>query len=277
MRILSAETITKTVSELCVRAVTDIPEDVVKALQSARERETGAARAVLDQILENQHIAREIKRPCCQDTGMTVVFLDIGFDAHVEGNVYEAVNEGIRCAYRDAYLRKSVLDPLTRVNTGDNTPGVIHISFVPGDRVTVTVAPKGFGSENMSRVVMLKPAQGREGIINTIVETVRLAGANTCPPGVIGVGIGGTMEQAALLAKRQLLRPIGVPSHDKDCAALEREALALVNATGIGPMGLGGNTTALAVHIGKTATHIAGLPVAVNTQCHAARHASATL
>lgn len=208
---------------------------------------------------------------------MAVVFLDIGMDVHIDGDVYEAVNAGVSRGYTEGYLRKSVLTPLTRVNTGDNTPAVTHIRLVPGDRVTITVAPKGFGSENMGRLFMLTPAAGRQGVLESIVETVVQAGACACPPMVVGVGIGGTMELACLLAKRQLLRPVGEPSADAEMAALEREALERINATGIGPMGLGGKTTALAVHAAQTPTHIAGLPVAVNLQCHACRHAEGLL
>jgi len=205
---------------------------------------------------------------------MAVVFADIGRDAHIEGDLTAAVNEGVRLAYTEGYLRKSVLDPITRVNTGDNTPAVLHIRLVDGDRVALTVAPKGFGSENMSRLVMLPPSAGIEGILTHILTTVKDAGASACPPVVVGVGIGGTMESCALLAKRQLLRPLGEPAARDDLAAIEREALKRINESGIGPMGLGGMTTALAVHAAAEHTHIAGLPVAVNIQCHACRHAS---
>ena len=205
---------------------------------------------------------------------MAVVFADIGREVFIEGDVTEAVNEGVRRAYVDGYLRKSVLDPITRVNTGDNTPAVLHIRFVEGDKLLLTVAPKGFGSENMSRLTMLPPSAGTEGILNQIVAAVTEAGASACPPVVVGVGIGGTMESCALLAKRQLLRPLGEPAEREDLARLEQEALLRINATGIGPMGLGGATTALAVQIAAEPTHIAGLPVAVNIQCHACRHAS---
>lgn len=205
---------------------------------------------------------------------MTVVFADIGRDVHIEGDLTAAVNEGVRRAYVEGYLRKSVLDPITRVNTGDNTPAVLHIRFVEGDKLRLTVAPKGFGSENMSRLAMLPPSAGTEGILNQIVTAVTEAGASACPPVVVGVGIGGTMESCALLAKRQLLRPLGEPAEREDLAKLEETALARINASGIGPMGLGGATTALAVHLAAEPTHIAGLPVAVNLQCHACRHAS---
>lgn len=279
MRIISAAAVREAVRELCVEACCVLPEAVVARLRKARDGEAAGstAQAVLAQLVENARLAREAMRPCCQDTGMAVVFLDIGCDAHIDGDVYAAVNEGVAQGYDEGYLRKSVLHPLTRVNTGDNTPAVVHIAFVPGDRVCVHVAPKGFGSENMGRLFLLTPSAGRQGVLDAIVETVVRAGACACPPVVAGVGIGGTMEQACLLAKRQLLRPLGEPSPEPDVAALEREALDRINATGIGPMGLGGRTTALAVHAAATPTHIAGLPVAVNLQCHACRHAERTL
>ena len=276
MRLVQAAQLIEPVRRLCLRACCNLPQDVAAALSAAQSREEqgSAAKNVLDQLLENQHLAREKNRPICQDTGMAVVFADIGRDAHIEGDLTAAVNEGVRLAYTEGYLRKSVLDPITRVNTGDNTPAVLHIRLVDGDRVTLTVAPKGFGSENMSRVFMLPPSAGIEGILTHILTTVKDAGASACPPVVVGVGIGGTMESCALLAKRQLLRPLGEPAEREDVAAIEREALKRINQSGIGPMGLGGMTTALAVHAAAEHTHIAGLPVAVNIQCHACRHAS---
>ena len=276
MRLVQAAQLIEPVRRLCLRACCNLPQDVAAALSAAQSREEqgSAAKNVLDQLLENQHLAREKNRPICQDTGMAVVFADIGRDAHIEGDLTAAVNEGVRLAYTEGYLRKSVLDPITRVNTGDNTPAVLHIRLVDGDRVTLTVAPKGFGSENMSRLVMLPPSAGIEGILTHILTTVKDAGASACPPVVVGVGIGGTMESCALLAKRQLLRPLGEPAEREDVAAIEREALKRINESGIGPMGLGGMTTALAVHAAAEHTHIAGLPVAVNIQCHACRHAS---
>jgi len=276
MRLVQAAQLIEPVRRLCLRACCNLPQDVASALSAAQSREEqgSAAKNVLDQLLENQHLAREKYRPICQDTGMAVVFADIGRDAHIEGDLTAAVNEGVRLAYTEGYLRKSVLDPITRVNTGDNTPAVLHIRLVDGDRVTLTVAPKGFGSENMSRLVMLPPSAGIEGILTHILTTVKDAGASACPPVVVGVGIGGTMESCALLAKRQLLRPLGAPAEREDVAAIEREALKRINESGIGPMGLGGMTTALAVHAAAEHTHIAGLPVAVNIQCHACRHAS---
>ena len=276
MRILQAAQLIEPVRRLCLRACCNLPEDAADALAIARENEQdgSAAKNVLSQLIENQQLAREKFRPICQDTGMAVVFADIGQDVHIEGDFTQAVNEGVRLAYTEGFLRKSVLDPLTRVNTGDNTPAVLHIRLVSGDRVTLTVAPKGFGSENMSRLFMLPPSAGIEGILSHILTTVKDAGASACPPVVVGVGIGGTMESCALLAKRQLLRPLCEPAGREDVAAIEREALSRINASGIGPMGLGGVTTALAVHAAAEPTHIAGLPVAVNIQCHACRHAS---
>jgi len=276
MRLVPASALVEPIKRLCLRACCTLPEDVCTALLRARNTETsgGAAESVLNQLIENQQLAREKQRPICQDTGMAVVFVDIGREVFVDGDLAEAVNEGVRRAYVDGYLRKSVLDPITRVNTGDNTPAVLHVRFVEGDKLLLTVAPKGFGSENMSRVTMLPPSAGTEGILNQIVSAVSEAGASACPPVVVGVGIGGTMESCALLAKRQLLRPLGEPAEREDLAKLEQEVLLRINATGIGPMGLGGVTTALAVQIAAEPTHIAGLPVAVNMQCHACRHAS---
>ena len=276
MRLVQAAQLIEPIRRLCLRACCNLPDDAVSALSSAREAETAgsAARNVLDQLLENQQLAREKFRPICQDTGMAVVFADIGQDVFIQGDLTAAVNEGVRLAYTEGYLRKSVLDPLTRVNTGDNTPAVLHVRFVEGDRITLTVAPKGFGSENMSRLFMLPPSAGIEGILTHILTTVKDAGASACPPVVVGVGIGGTMESCALLAKRQLLRPLGEPAEREDVAAIERDALKRINLSGIGPMGLGGAVTALAVHAAAEPTHIAGLPLAVNIQCHACRHAS---
>lgn len=276
MRILQAAQLTEPVRRLCLRACCDLPSDVEAALTAAyeSEQEGSAAQSVLNQLLENQRLARQKARPICQDTGMAIVFADIGRNVHIEGDLTAAVNEGVRLAYVEGYLRKSVLDPITRTNTGDNTPAVLHLRLVEGDTIHLTVAPKGFGSENMSRVAMLPPSSGIEGILNHIVATVRDAGASACPPVVVGVGIGGTMESCALLAKRQLLRALDEPNPRDDIAAIEQEALARINACGIGPMGLGGKTSALAVLAGAEPTHIAGLPVAVNIQCHACRHAS---
>ena len=276
MRTLHAPMVVDVVRRLCLRACCDLPQDVQKALIAAHgeEAEGSTAHSVLSQLLENQELARTCRRPICQDTGMAVVFADIGRDVFIQGDLVAAVNEGVHLAYTDGYLRKSVLDPITRVNTQDNTPAVLHVRFVPGDKLVLTAVPKGFGSENMSRIFMLSPSSGVNGIIDSIVQTVLDAGASACPPVVVGVGVGGTMEQAALLAKRQLLRPLGISAERDDLADIEKAALLRINDSGIGPMGLGGHTTALAVHIGALPTHIAGLPVAVNLQCHACRHAS---
>ena len=279
MRILHASKITEEVRSLCLRACCDLPPDVLAALEAAAAREEpgSAAQSVLIQLIENQQLARTCRRPICQDTGVAVVFADIGRDLHIEGDLASAVDEGVRRAYVEGYLRKSVLDPITRVNTQDNTPATLHIRLTDGDRLRLTVAPKGFGSENMSRLIMLPPSAGTEGILDFIVSTVVSAGASACPPVVAGAGIGGTMESCALLAKRQLLRPLGESAARADLAALEVEALRRINESGGGPMGLGGRTSALAVHMGAIPTHIAGLPVAVNLQCHACRHASGEL
>ena len=276
MRIIPAAQLIEPIRRLCLRACCNLPQDAVSALSLAREQEAdgSAAKSVLNQLLENQALAREKSRPICQDTGMAVVFADIGQDVFIQGDLTAAVNEGVRLAYTQGYLRKSVLDPITRVNTGDNTPAVLHVRFVSGDKIVLTVAPKGFGSENMSRLFMLPPSAGIEGILTHILAAVQDAGSSACPPVVVGVGIGGTMESCALLAKRQLLRPLGEPAEREDVASIEREALRRINQSGTGPMGLGGVTTALAVHAATVPTHIAGLPLAVNLQCHACRHAS---
>lgn len=279
MRIVKPELITQAVYSLCIQACCVLPDDVVSALKAARENEAAgsSARQTLDDIILNAQLAREAMRPCCQDTGMAVVFIDIGNEAYVDGNIIDAVNAGVRRAYTDAFMRKSVLTPIDRINTKDNTPAIVHVSFCTGDKININVAPKGFGSENMGKLFMLQPANGVDGIINCIVETVASAGACACPPMVIGVGVGGTMEVACLTAKRQLFREIGSKPATPALALIEERALKAVNALDIGPMGLHGKTTALAVHIGEYPTHIAGLPVAVNLQCHCARHASATL
>jgi fumarate hydratase subunit alpha len=280
MRSLDVEVITDAVDRLCRQACCQLPEDVVRALESAEERELpgSAAQSVLLQILENARLALDARRPCCQDTGMAVVFLDIGTEVHLLGDVYKAVDAGVERAYREGHMRASVLHPLTRRNTGNNTPAAVHVRLVPGgSTVLVQVAPKGFGSENKSRLIMLTPADGRRGVVEAIVETVVQADACACPPLVVGVGIGGTMEQAALLAKRQLLRPLGQPALDEEVRAVEEEALARINGLGIGPMGLGGKTTALSVQAAALPTHIAGLPLAVNLCCHACRHAAEVL
>jgi len=279
MKEISTATITQTIEELCIQACYSLGDDVKGLLVSAREREESPLGMIIfDQLLENIDASRRDQLPLCQDTGMAVVFLEIGQDVRITGgSLEEAVNEGVRRGYKKGYMRPSVLDPIKRNNTGDNTPAVLHIEMVEGDRLKITVAPKGFGSENMSRLIMLKPSDGVEGIRKFVLDTVIKAGANPCPPIILGIGIGGTMERAAYLAKKALLREAGKPNPDPEIAALEQELLEEINRTGIGPQGLGGRTTALAVHIDTYPTHLAGLPVAVNVQCHAARHAEAVL
>lgn len=279
-RTIETATVTATVARLCREANFNLPPDVCRSLEEAVAAESSpTGREVLAQIRENALIAATEEVPLCQDTGFTVVFLELGQDAHITGgDLYAAVNEGVRRGYREGYLRKSIVGhPLTRVNTGDNTPAVIHTEIVPGDGLRITVAPKGGGSENMSAIRMLKPAEGMAGVKKFVVETVERAGPNPCPPIVVGVGIGGTFEKAAAIAKKALLRDLGQPSEDPAAAVLEKELLREINCLGIGPAGLGGNSTALAVHVELYAAHIASLPVAVNINCHAARHVSAVL
>lgn len=279
MRTVRAEEIRKTVAALCIRANTELPEDVRSALQSAWECETWpTAKHTLGLLLDNIALAKEKNLPICQDTGLACVFLELGQEVCVEGALEKAVQCGIRDGYGAGYLRKSAVgDPLRRVNTEDNTPGFLTVQLVPGDVCRVTVMPKGFGSENMSRIAMLKPADGVEGVKRFVVDTVRIAGSNPCPPVIIGVGIGGTFDRCALLAKEALLRPLDKPNADPFYAQLERELLAEINALGIGPQGFGGATTALGLAIEQAATHVAGLPVAVNINCHVTRRASAEL
>lgn len=278
MREIPASAITDTVAALCVKACTDLPEDVRERIRDCRRAETWpTAQDILDVIIENYETNGTI--PLCQDTGMACVFLEVGQEVHITGGgLYDAVHAGVAKGYTDGLLRKSVVgDPLERVNTGDNTPAVIYTDIVPGDRLTITVAPKGFGSENMSRVAMLKPADSVEGVKKFVLETVEAAGPNACPPMTIGVGIGGTFDKAALLAKKALLRDMNRHNPNPYYAALETELLDAVNALGIGPQGLGGRTTALSLAIETMATHIAGLPCAVNINCHSARHAKEVL
>ena len=279
MREISAQTVTETVSRLCISANRNLPEDMKYRLQRCAASEAWPqAKEILERIVENFEIAGETKVPICQDTGMACVFLKVGQDVHVDGNLEDAVNEGVRRGYREGYLRKSVVaDPLNRVNTGDNTPAVIHYEIVPGDRLEITVAPKGFGSENMSAIKMLKPSDGVAGVLDFVVHTVGEAGPNPCPPIVVGIGIGGTFEKAAYLAKKALLRNVESANPDPYYAALEQELLNRINALGIGPQGFGGATTALGVNIETYPTHIAGLPVAVNISCHVTRHESEVL
>lgn len=280
IRELDLNLITEAVAELCIRANIQLGTDIEDSLRTAAGCENcELGRNVLDVLLENAAVARAENLPICQDTGLTVVFIELGQDVHlIGGELEKAVNAGIASGYERGYLRKSVVrDPLVRVNTGENTPGVVHVKIVPGNRVKITVAPKGFGSENMSRLAMLKPAQGREGLKRFIIETVELAGPNPCPPIILGIGIGGTMEKAALIAKEALLRPLGESNPDPSWGAFEKELLEEINALGIGPAGFGGRTTALGVHINVYPTHIAGLPIAVNIGCHVTRHAETVL
>lgn len=281
MRDINCQQIIETVSLLFQDACINLPEDVLTALKNARAiEESQLARHVLDSILENTEIASIEKIPLCQDTGTAVVFLELGQEVHITGgDLYSAVNEGVRIGYEEGYLRKSMVNqPFSaRTNTGDNTPAIIHTDIVPGNSLKITVMPKGGGAENMTRLGMLTPAQGRKGIIDFIVKTVDEAGSNPCPPVIIGVGIGGTAEQALLLAKKSLLRNIGEFNKDPEVTELEKEILRQVNNLGIGPMGYGGRTTALAVHIEVLHCHIASLPVAVNLQCHSARHREAII
>ena len=275
MREIQASTITDVVEKLCIEANYHLPEDVKCAITGCRACEDGEiAKGVLDKIVENYEIADAQNVPICQDTGMACVFLEIGQDVHIAGgDLAEAVNEGVRRGYDKGYLRKSVVgDPIIRENTKDNTPAVIHYSIVPGDKVEIKVAPKGFGSENMSRVFMLKPADGIEGVKEAILTAVRDAGPNACPPMVVGVGVGGTFEKCALMAKEALTREAGSHSETAWVKDLEEEMLETINKLGIGPGGLGGTTTALAVNVNTYPTHIAGLPVAVNICCHVNRH-----
>lgn len=280
VRSVNVELLTDNIKEMCIQANHYLAPDMDRAMKSACERETKPlAKQILGQLLENLDIAGKDMIPICQDTGMAVVFLKIGQDVHFEGgSVEEAVNEGVRRGYEEGYLRKSVVgDPLLRVNTKDNTPAVIHYELVPGDQVEITVAPKGFGSENMSKIYMLKPSDGVEGVKDAIVSAVRDAGPNACPPVVVGVGIGGTFEKAAVLAKKALTREVGTHSELEHIRELEEELLAKINEIGLGPAGLGGDITALAVNINTYATHIAGLPVAVNICCHVNRHIVRTI
>ena len=279
MREINAQLITDKVAELCIDANCSLPCDIRKRIEDARANEPWAtAQGILDKIIENYNIADENRAPICQDTGVACVFLKIGQDVHINGDLTEAVNEGVRRGYIDGYLRLSVVgDPLRRENTNDNTPCILYTSVVPGDKVKITVAPKGFGSENMSRLAMLKPADGVEGVRRFVVDTVKQAGSNPCPPIVLGVGVGGSFDKVAYLAKKALLRPLDVPNPDPYYADLEKELLTAINELGIGPQGFGGRTTCLGLAIEQMPTHVAGLPVAVNVSCHVTRRASATL
>ena len=279
MREISSEQIVETVRRLCIEANCCLPEDMKNCISICGQCEPWApAREILEHIIENYHIAEDRCQPVCQDTGVACVFMEVGQDVHVSGSMAEAVNEGVRRGYAEGYLRKSVVgDPVERVNTGDNTPAAIYWNIVTGDRLSITVAPKGFGSENMSQIKMLKPSDGIQGIKDFILKVVEDAGPNPCPPIVVGVGIGGTFDQCACIAKKALLRPVDRRNADPSYAALEAEMLNKINALGIGPQGLGGKTTALAVNIEPLPTHIAGLPVAVNISCHVTRHKTEVL
>jgi fumarate hydratase subunit alpha len=279
VRTINAADITSTVSRLCGEADLLLPADVKEALENNREaEESPVGKEILTRLLENAEIAANESMPICQDCGLAIVFLDIGQDVHIEGgDLTEAVNQGVREGYEKHYLRKSVCHPFTRANTGDNTPAVVHTRIVPGDRLHLWVVPKGGGSENMSKVFLLTPAQGLDGVKQRVLDTVEAAGPNPCPPILLGVAIGGTFDEAALRAKRSLLREIDSPNPNPEAAELEKELLTMVNNTGIGPAGLGGRTTCLGVFVDIKECHIASLPLAVNLQCHAARHKEAVL
>lgn len=280
MRIINTDEIINNIKEMCIEANHYLAPDMLNVFNNARKNEKSPLGSqILEQLDENLKIAEEDMIPICQDTGMAVVFMEIGQDVHIEGeNLEDAINEGVRRGYVDGYLRKSVVsDPIIRENTKDNTPAVIHYSIVPGENIKITLAPKGFGSENMSRVFMLKPADGIEGVKDAVITAVKDAGPNACPPMVVGVGIGGTFEKCAILAKKALARPADSSSHIPYVKDMEEELLEKINKLGIGPGGLGGTQTALAVNVETYPTHIAGLPVAVNICCHVNRHVSRTL
>ncbi|WP_173472126.1 fumarate hydratase [Eubacterium ruminantium] len=279
MRELDTSIIVEEVSKLCIKANLYLAEDLKKHIEdSAREEKSKLGQQVLEQLIDNMKIADENRIPICQDTGMAVFFVNVGQDLHINGNLTDAINEGVRKGYTEGYLRKSVVkDPILRENTKDNTPAIIHYDIVPGDKLEITIAPKGFGSENMSRLFMLKPADGVEGIKKAVITTVSEAGPNACPPFVVGVGIGGDFELSAKLAKKALTRNISERSNLQHIKELEEELLSEINQLGIGPAGLGGSTTALAINIETYPTHIAGMPVAINMCCHVDRHASVTL
>ena len=279
IREISTKEIIKVVRDLCIDANYDLGDDVLLAFNQAIEKEdSGTGREVLKELIENARIAREEKVPICQDCGLAVVFIEIGQDVHITGgDLKEAINEGVRQGYMEGYLRKSACHPITRKNTGDNTPAILHLQIVPGDKMKIIFAPKGGGSENMSRVDMLTPAVGIEGIKGFVVKRVKESGSNPCPPTIIGIGVGGTFERSAILAKKALLRNIGDRNPDLELAKIEGEILASINKLGIGPMGYGGDTTSLDVFLEIEPCHIASLPVAVNIQCHAARHKEAVI
>ncbi|UMZ74099.1 fumarate hydratase [Natranaerofaba carboxydovora] len=280
MREIDVSEVKETVKKLCIDSNLYLGDDVLKAFKEGLEKEESpAGKDVLEQLIENAQIAKDNDVPMCQDTGYTVIFLEVGQDVKFTGGeLKEAINQGVREGYEEGYLRKSVVkDPIDRVNTGDNTPAIIHTDIVSGDKVKITIAPKGGGSENMSALKMLKPSDGREGVIDFVVDTVNKAGPNPCPPIVVGVGVGGTFEKVAYLAKKALTRPIGDSHPDKEYSEMEKEILERVNKLGIGPQGFGGRVTALDVNIEKHPAHIASMPVAVNINCHAARHLEKTI
>ncbi len=279
MREISAQKVTEVVRKLCINANCYLPQDVKTRIEDCHAAEPWPqAQEILERIMENYQIAEEGARPICQDTGLACVFVKIGQDVHVDGNLAEAIHEGVRQGYTDGYLRKSVVrDPLDRVNTGDNTPAMIYYDIVPGDKLEITIAPKGAGSENMSQIKMLKPSDGIQGVKDFVLWAVENAGPNPCPPIVVGVGVGGTFDKAAFLAKKALTRDLDQHNPDPFWADLEKELLEKINELGIGPQGLGGKTTALSVNIEKMPTHIAALPVAVNINCHVARHETEVL
>ena len=279
MREIAAQKITETVKRLCIEANCYLPQDMKNCIEKSRKEETWSqAQEILDRIIENYQIADEKTQPICQDTGVACVFVKIGQEVHISGDLAQAIHEGVRQGYTEGYLRKSVVrDPIDRVNTGDNTPAMIYYDIVPGDSLELTVAPKGFGSENMSQIKMLKPSDGLEGVKNFILKVVEEAGPNPCPPIVVGVGVGGTFDKAAYMAKKALMRSAEERHPEKFWADLEAEMLEKINALGIGPQGFGGKTTALCVNIEKCPTHIAGLPVAVNINCHVTRHKTEVL
>ena len=279
MREIAAQKITEVVKKLCIEANTYLPQDLKNRIEESYEMESWPqAKEILERIIENYNIADQQGKPICQDTGMACVFVTIGQEVYVNGNLAEAIHEGVRQGYTEGYLRKSVVrDPLDRVNTGDNTPAMIYYDIVPGDKLEITVAPKGFGSENMSQTKMLKPSDGLQGVKDFVLKVVEDAGPNPCPPIVVGVGIGGTFDKAAYLAKKALIRNVDTRNSDPYYAQLEQELLSAINDLGIGPQGFGGKTTALAVNIEQFPTHIAGLPVAVNINCHVTRHRTEVL
>lgn len=279
MKTIKAQEISRSIAQLCIKANLELPADIAQAMEQAAATEPWPLAAdTLHELCANCAIARDQGLPVCQDTGLACVFVELGQDVHIEGDFTQAVNEGVRLGYGQGYLRKSVVaDPLRRVNTQDNSPAAISLELVPGDKLKLTLVPKGFGSENMSRLAMLKPADGLEGVKRFIIDSVRSAGSNPCPPIVLGVGIGGSFDKVAALAKHALLRPIDQPNSDPFYAALENQLLWEINALGIGPQGFGGKTTALGVNIETMPTHVAGLPVAVNISCHVTRRASCVL